>query len=226
MKIGLSIFTNCTASAPNTDMIKRTYDSFCDCFQDDLPVKIWMDKNPNISQSKNYWENLLKIFPIVRVNNSLSENYVSSVRDSDADYLFQLEHDWHFNKAQIIHSLKEITEIMHDQGIYHFRFNKRSNKIAVWDTQMQEMDYHGFKYCVCNNLSNNPHIIDRKKYVKEIINDIEIVPGSKGIEEVLNRTGKYYTAIYGGLNHPATVTHLDGRKEERRVKQRSRGLRI
>jgi intracellular sulfur oxidation DsrE/DsrF family protein len=226
MKIALSIFTNCTASAPNTDMIKRTYDSFCDCFDVDLPVKVFMDTNPNTRKASEYYENLLKIFHHCHFTNGLSMGYLESIQNSDADYLFQLEHDWQFNKSQIIHSLREITEIMYDQGIYHFRFNKRKNKIAVWDTQMQEMDYHGFEYCVCNNLSNNPHIIDRKKYAKEIINDIEIVPGSKGIEEELNRTGKYYTAIYGGLNHPATVTHLDGRKEERQIKQRNRGLRI
>lgn len=212
MKITLNIFTNCTASCPSTDTILKTYESFCECFGSDFPVKVFMDVNPNRSKSNQYYKRLEMIFKNVLYTESLSMGYVNSIIHSDADYNFCLEHDWLFNKKLITHSLKEITEIMHDTGIYHFRFNKRENTVAKWDTKIIETEYHGFKYCACNNLSNNPHIIDRKKYADEIIHDIKIMPGSKGIEEELNHTGKYYTAIYGGKNYPGTVAHLDGKR--------------
>jgi len=63
-----------------------------------------------------------------------------------------------------------------------------------------------------HNMSNNPHIIDRKKYNDIILQHIRLRPSSKGIEEELNAQNKFFSCIYGGLNYPATINHVDGRK--------------
>lgn len=210
--IELNIFTNCTRSAPDVSHIMRTYESFCFTFDNcrQIPVTIYLDKNPNLLAFPEYKENLSRYFENIIVTCSLSEGYVHSINNSEADYLFQLEHDWTFNN-NIPHSLCEIINNIDELGIYHFRFNKRQNIIAVWDKEMTESSFGDFKYCISNNLSNNPHIINRKKYIDELCNHIKIKPGSKGIEEELNNQGIYKSMLYGPAGYPATVSHTDGR---------------
>lgn len=213
MTIELNIFTNCTASAPDTAIIKQTYESFVKTFNFNGFINIWMDKNPYQEKANNYYKNLDAEFSgkksMVRLSNSLSDGYIQSIKESTSDYLFQLEHDWIFNN-NITHNLEHITEFMSAIGCYHFRFNKRSNVIAGWDKRMDESEFMGIKYCSCNNMSNNPHILNRKKYLADFMNIIKVVPGSKGIEEELNKHN-LTTCIYGEAGYPATVTHTDGK---------------
>ena len=212
MKISLNLFTNSTLSAPRTDIIRRTYDSFCETFGNEYPVTVWCDPHPNYKQGKYYIEDLKKIFPVVNVTGSLSDGYKKSILNTDSEFLFQCEHDWSFNKSLIKHSLEEITAVMSAHGLYHLRFNKRQNIISGWDIELTEhnCDY-GFDYCTTSCLSNNPHIIDVKKYREKCLPLIEVKPGSKGIEENLTHCG-LTGAIYGGLNYPACVKHQDGRR--------------
>ncbi|HOD62373.1 MAG TPA: hypothetical protein PKG96_09780 [Bacilli bacterium] len=223
MKISLNIFTNCTSYAPSTDIIENTYSSFVDVFGGNYETIIFIDSHPNMNVCEKYKNNIINKFPKSKVvrTNSLSDGYIKAVKQSDSDYMFMLEHDWQFNKPLIKHSLEEICEIMQKNNIYHLRFNKRQNIKAGWDTQFTPTDVNGFKCCISNNMSNNPHIIDRKKYINEMIKYLKILPGSKGIEEELNKTEKYFSYIYGPENYPATVTHLDGRRDDkvRRVKK-------
>jgi hypothetical protein len=208
MNVELNIFTNTHESSPGIRIVKNTYDSFV-CTFGELPTTIYCDIHPNIDRSKEYIKNLEKVFDRVIVTTSLSDGYLKSIENSKADYLFQLENDWIFND-NIEHTLNEITDIMDALKIYHFRFNKRSNVISGWDSLMVESQYMDFKFCSCNNLSNNPHIISRKRYDNDIKNYIQNKPGSKGIEECLNKYG-LATVIYGGFGHSATIFHLDGK---------------
>jgi hypothetical protein len=50
---------------------------------------------------------------------------------------------------------------------------------------------------------------------------IKIKPGSKGIEEELNKTGKFESCIYGGFNYPATVIHSDGRRCDKKINKKA-----
>ena len=215
--ISLNIFTNCTASAPSTDMIERTYKSFCETFGEIKPT-IWCDMHPNIKMAESYIKNLLNLFSYVNMTSSLSDGYLNSIQNpNNCDYLFQLEHDWLFNKDLIKHSLTEIIEVMDMYNIYHFRFNKRTNRPAGWDKYMNEQkitnEQHDYAlaFCRTNNISNNPHIISRKKYLDEISKHVKILSGSKGVEEELNAIGKYESCVYGPAGYPATITHQDGR---------------
>ena len=205
----LNIFTNCHASSPDIGIVLQTYNSFINTFGP-MSATIYIDPNPHNSRYVEYC-NRLRTIPNCTVvkTESLSDGYVKSIKNSTADYLFQLEGDWIFND-NINHSLRQIIKFMSATGCYHFRFNKRSNFVSGWDKMMCESEFMGIKYCVSNNISNNPHIIDRKKYLNEFIDYIKIVQGSKGIEEQLNKY-ELSTCIYGGHGHDATIKHLDGR---------------
>jgi len=125
-----------------------------------------------------------------------------------------LEHDWQFQSAHINHSLDKILLAMQILGIYHFRFNKRTNKIGGWDKIMDPLSFKGLDMCLTNILSNNPHVINRKKYLQFIeAGLVQIQPISFGIEEVISKHPKTWGVIYGPPGHPATVEHSDGKKK-------------
>ena len=207
--ISLNIFTNCHASSPSIEIVKNTYDSFVKTFGE-ISTTIYCDIHPHKERASDYIKNLSQIFPSVIHTDSLSDGYIKSIKNSDSDYLFQLEGDWIFNTENIKHTLSEIVEFMQILGIYHFRFNKRENIPIVWDKRMDESEFMGMKYCTSNNLSNNPHIISRKKYLADFMDIIKVVPGSKGIEEEMNKHG-LTTCIYGEYGYSETITHLDGK---------------
>jgi hypothetical protein len=213
MKISLNIFTNSTLSAPRTDIIERTYKSFIDTFGDNYPVTVYCDPHPNYKQGKYYLEALEKLFPVVHKTDSLSDGYIKAVRNTDAEFCVMLEHDWQFNKPLIKHSLEEICKTMASHGLYHIRFNKRSNVISGWDIGLTEkhVPLRDFTWCETSVLSNNPHIIQVKPYREKCLPLLQIKPGSKGIEENLTHVG-LVGAIYGGRDYPATVKHIDGRR--------------
>lgn len=213
MEIDLNIFTNCHNTAPSTKLVEETYESFCKTFGVMTPV-IWCDSHPRKEVYADYRDNLLKLFPVVRQCKSLSHGYLKSIEHSKADYIFQLEGDWFFKKKYITHTLEEICEAMKALSLYHFRFNKRRNIERIWDTSLKECSIDNLHFCLSPNISNNPHIIDRQKYINEIIQYIEIRPGSKGIEERLNRQGKYFSCVYGKRNYVATIKHIDGRRSQ------------
>jgi len=215
MIISLNLFTNSTLSAPRTDIIRRTYDSFCDTFGSEYPVTVWCDPHPNYKQGKYYIEDLKKIFPVVNVTGSLSDGYKKSILNTDSEFLFQCEHDWSFNKSLIKHSLEEIASVMSAHGLYHLRFNKRQNIVSGWDIGLTEKYYplNGkvFQWCETSCLSNNPHLINVKTYREKCLPLIQVKSGSKGIEENLTHVG-LTGAIYGPREYPACVRHIDGRR--------------
>jgi hypothetical protein len=104
---------------------------------------------------------------------------------------------------------------MSAHGLYHLRFNKRQNIVSSWDIGLTEKYYplNGkvFQWCETSVLSNNPHIIEVKKYREKCLPLLQIKPGSKGIEENLTHVG-LVGAIYGPKDYPATVHHIDGRR--------------
>lgn len=212
MKISLNLFTNSTLSAPRTDIIRRTYDSFCDTFGNEYPVAVYCDPHPNYKQGKYYIEELQKYFPFVHKTESLSDGYIKAVNSPyNDDFMFMLEHDWIFNKSLIKHSLEEICDEMSFRGLYHFRFNKRSNVVSGWDIGLKEFNGNDVIWCETSCLSNNPHLIQTSLYREKCLPLIEIKPGSKGIEEKLTHVG-LIGAIYGPREYPACVHHIDGRR--------------
>jgi hypothetical protein len=207
--IQLHIFTNATVSAPSTQLIQRTYNSFCETFGSDLEVSVWCDPSPNVSQGLTYLNNLRAIFEQVNETQSLSDGFVKAVKSSTAPYLFMLEHDWQF-LPNINHSLSDIMAVMREQELIHFRFNKRSNVAKRRDLALQAVDYPIMPYCTTRYLSNNPHIIDLAKYKEQVLPLINVREKSFGIEDDVS-VAQLVGAIYGPANYPATVAHLNGK---------------
>lgn len=213
----LNIFTNCTVSAPETHIIQRTYNSFVETFGEPSSLTVYVDPNPNRRAYLPYMKNLMKLFPQAqfRTTRSLAEGYLFSLKENDDDYMFQLEHDWVFQNIE--HTLDRIKQVMRQQGIYHFRFNKHTNEqtdwIRKWQTYIDEEDFFGFKYCETDNLSNNPHIVERQYYLETLAQYIHKKQGSSGIEEFLTKQG-FKGHVYGGLGYPPTIVHLDGKNSK------------
>ena len=212
--IELHVFTNSTKSAPDTSVIEKTIGSFNRVFGNVPVTCVWHDPNPNLAAADAYHANLQQIFPDVRKTTSLADGYTTAIKEAKSEFLFMLEHDWEFIEGNITHSLDEICLLARDENILHLRFNRfESNLPDGWDVKLIERGKHRIPYCITPALSNNPHIIQRDKYLKEAIQHIRVSPGgqSKGIEIELLRAKHLYGAIYGSLRHPATIRHLDAR---------------
>jgi hypothetical protein len=139
----------------------------------------------------------------------LADGYSRSIRDSSAEFVFQLEHDWRFVAGTVQHSLSEITAAMREGALPHLRFHQFANTAtAAWT--MNEQTGLSVPICKTNAFSNNPHILNRamaEKMYLPLINPRSA--RSSGIEEVLTR--RFGDAwLYGPLNHPATIAHSDG----------------
>lgn len=193
-------------------MIESTLKSFKKIFPIELKTTVWCDPNPNINNSEQYIKNLKNIFSQVNVTTSLSDGYVRSLKESNADFLFMLEHDWEFLPT-IVHSLETIVDVMEDEKIVHLRFNKRSNVAKKFDRDLKEIKNSQMPYCTTNGLSNNPHIVNRKRYIDEAFKFIIVREKSFGIEKEISNKG-IYAAIYGSENYPATILHKDGKNTE------------
>jgi len=229
-KIDLNIFTNSGKFAPNCELILKAYNSFTNVFGKNIEVKIWCDINPNIEKSKEYHSNLLKIFKNVIITKSFCHGYHSCVYKNNNEYSFMLEHDWEFiydNLPENLDLLK-IIEDMKKLKIFHLRFNKRDNnqfyvrkpnnrhiKAIYIKEVFKELSGDNYKYCLTNKHSNNPHIIDVKFYKKYYLKKIRLnrkgSGGWGGVEDRSNMKLEKKPAIFGELNYPKTIVHLDGK---------------
>lgn len=207
--IELHIFTNSTVNAPSIEHIVKTYKSFVDTFSLKLEPTIWCDPNPNIRKSDAYMKKLKGFFDTVHLTSSLSDGYIRAIESSKSEFMFMLEHDWIFDN--IDHGLDEILSVMKVDQIVHLRFNQRDNIVYKSDKYLQEVDAKIFKYCLTPSVSNNPHIINTNLYREKALTHLKRVDGSYGIEEVLGEVENIEGSIYGGLNHPRTIIHTDGR---------------
>jgi hypothetical protein len=208
--IELHIFTNSTWNAPSTKIIEETYKSFLSTFSFNGNVTVWCDFRPNKEKSSEYIDNLRNIFPEVNVTRSLSDGYINAVKNSESDFLFMLEHDWEFLPT-IKHNLNELMNGMIEEHLVHLRFNQRTTTVKKSDEWLIPKGGKYFDYCITPSVSNNPHIIDRKKYEVYALPLLKVEHGSLGIEHVLNKS-KLHGAIYGIVQYPACVKHLDGKR--------------
>ena len=218
--VHLNIFTNCTNSSASFDTITSTYKSFVETFG--APVSgmtIYCDPQPNERLWTDYRDGLQDLFHCDVVKTTgLADGYGRALRLSPSDYVFMLEHDWLFRNVQ--HSLNDIVDVMRNNDIYHMRFNQHVNKqtkrIRPWQTYCIEKSDSMMNYCVTDNLSNNPHIVQRKHYLEQFLPLInERLPGAGLIEEKLTKKG-YIGCLYGGIGYAPTIVHTDGRKGGRK----------
>ena len=214
--IELHIFTNATRFAPDTATIESTYNSFLTTFGPVEKTCIWYDPKPNKKAGHEYRQNLEEFFGAVNTTASLVDGYARALKESDARFLFMLEHDWNFLEERIAHSLEEICHAMEREGLLHLRFNRLDNVSKEGDVGLVEAKSKQLAYCVTPQLSNNPHIIQRERYIEDAFPYLKVSKstGSKGIEEQLTLVQSLTGAIYGPMGHPPTIVHLDGAGRE------------
>jgi hypothetical protein len=176
-------------------------------------VRVWCDPNPNATAFNSYVDNLKKTFCKIEKTNSLSDGYVKALHAATSDYMFMMEHDWVFVQKPE-HDLENIIAMMEEAGLWYLRFNQFQNVVIpkVWDSWLKPKSIKDFHYCETPNLSNNPHIINRNKYIELALPLIKVSKGPHGIEERLLRS-KLNGNLYGGLGHPRMIAHTDGRKQ-------------
>jgi hypothetical protein len=220
MIIELHIFTNSTVHAPSTKHIENTYKSFMDTFKFKVKTTVWCDRNPNVEASEEYINSLKKIFPTVNDEvGGMSHGYHLAARNSNAEFLFMLEHDWDFLAKNINHTLPQIVDGMRKDNILHLRFNRKEegNRDDVigsrgMDLNVVEIKGKVFDFCMTDCVSNNPHIINRKRWLDEAARHTHYVRfgGAYGLEEFLTAS-PIRGAMYGPLGHPPTIYHTDGK---------------
>ena len=211
--IELHLFTNSTVHAPSIDYIENTYNSFIDTFKYKLNPTVWCDPSPNRAASEEYINNLKNKFNLVNITDGFSQGYHQAVKNSTSEFMIMLEHDWDFIAKNIQHTLPEIIDGMREDNILHLRFNKRENRNNIgWDLNVSEVKGKVFDFCTTDCVSNNPHIINRQRWLNEAIKHTRYVGynGAYGIEEFLTASS-IRGAIYGPIGHPSTIYHTDGR---------------
>lgn len=206
----LNVFTNARVEAPSTSVLERTLASFQETFGDGLVTTVYYDPHPFVEHADEYRRNLDSLGFRVVETTGFAHGYLRSIVESTAPFLFQLEDDWSFQ--HISHSLHELRTLMDVEKICHLRFSRHSpvkehypNK---WCSHAVEKEWNGIKYLETDNVSNNPHIIDRRHYIANRLQYIDPTQGeSFGVEENMTRKN-LLSCQYGGWDHPATLTHL------------------
>lgn len=207
----LNIFSNCTNDILAEQTIHRTYKSYTDTFGEPTSLAIYVDPNPNPQHLDSYLDSIRKAFNIEPiVTTGLADGFVQSINNAADEYIFQLEHDWLFQNIE--HSLDDIMKLVVDNDLFYMRFNQHPNRhyhwLRHWQTDLKPRE----GYCLTDNLSNNPHILNVEYYQQHLLDRIDpTVKGAGLIEEVLTKKG-YWGAVYGSYDHPATIIHIDGRK--------------
>jgi len=209
--VGLNIFSNCTGKPDLVPMLLKTYNSWVKTFGYPDSTTVYLDRNPVADTLPGVKKALTSEHFKVVITESLSDGYIRSLADAEFDFVFQLEHDWEFLPGRVKHSLDELTGAMLDGGVMHLRFNKRSNIVAKWDKKITGVKLGGIDFCITDQLSNNPHIINVRAYLDKAVNRLKVQPGSKGIEEVLSWRD-LEGHIYGPIGYAQVIEHLDGRK--------------
>jgi hypothetical protein len=215
----LNVFTNVASRDPGDCLAQHAVRSFFETFGNAsrlrIVTRIFIDPNPNPDLFEP-WVSVMRKglegipFELVRTRGMI-DGFTRSLVLCEGDYAMQLEHDFVFVKSRISHSLDRIVDEMRERRINYLRFNKRSNRPAVYDLDMVPAGDRTFPLCRISGRSNNPHIIDLA-YYREVVHPLLDGPNgsSIGLEGGLCRhVGGGY--MYGPYGHRRTVGHLDGR---------------
>ncbi|WP_127077434.1 hypothetical protein [Rhodomicrobium lacus] len=225
-QITLNVFSNCSEVDVRKIPLQETVESFVACFGRDAVARTryFVDPFPfkrsydALCRRISEFHKPLGPFEI-HYTYGLAFGYRKSIVLSETDYAFQLEHDWRFNAPLIQHSIEDLLAAMRTGGIDHLRFNLRANTVDRYDVELEEANFASVPMLRTPMRSNNPHLIHVPTYREKWLHLIDPARGkSRGVEENLWRVPN--SAIYGPLNHPATIEHNDGRRRLRKLGKR------
>lgn len=212
-------------SHPSIKFIRCVIESLKHIHMDkDTPIIITHDYSTD-SRFQDYLKNLhnyisdFKNIKIVIRNSHghLTGNVRNAFNFIKTEYVLIIQHDLPFIRDFEIE--KVIEDMKNNPELKHVRFNKRANKKiasdALNDLFGKQIISNNYTYTRTPSWSDNNHIC-RSEYYKDIIlkecNDgrpMEAFLISKSkTEEIHNKYGTY---IFGKLNEPGYVKHIDGR---------------
>lgn len=231
MKIDLNAFTNFMATQVDDLPLFATLASFSRAFDlnEFANIRVFCHAAPLHIPFDAVYRRLRESLPGRTIElystRNLADGYVRSLQASDADFLYQLEHDYSFDPASVHHRLSAIGHAMKQAGIPYLRFNCDRNEDNAWD-RITPFDMHGIPCCKTVLFSNRPHLVDREHALKHYLPIIDVTRGTAhGIEE--NLTAAFRQCwIYGPQGNPRVVHHTDGRDIQRNLRRRSVGFRI
>ncbi len=148
----------------------------------------------------------------------LVDGYVRSLELSDAEYVFQLEHDYDFEAAHVTHRVPDIVAAMRTAQVPYLRFNIGPNQDNELD-RITAVDMAGIPVCRTVIFSNRPHLLNRQHALQHYVPNMNrAARGSRGIEKEL--TARFHTGwIYGHAGHPPVIVHTDAYNALRAFRQ-------
>ncbi|MEO5368668.1 MAG: hypothetical protein H7833_01185 [Magnetococcus sp. DMHC-1] len=219
MKLDLNLFTNFCSNHIDDTPLFNTIESLhkqvgLDIFNS---IKVFCHHGPFIHNRMQFYQKVaasLVGYPFTfYYTRGLADGYLKSIQVSDADYLFQFEHDWVFIQGRLRHDLLTICQSMQNNSIPYVRFNRFPNQSTTVETLSAVPDCVGdVPFCKTTQFSNNPHLLDREHARLTYMPLINIKKArSSGIEE--NITRQYREGwIYGDLLQEPVILHTDGKK--------------
>lgn len=218
----LNVFSNVSSPDPRDCLAQHAvlsfFETFVDCGADPgfaVTVRIFVDPNPNPARFEDWIGTIragIGAIPAEIVQTrGLIDGFAESLVRSEAAFAMQLEHDFVFRRQHIRHGLGALIAAMKAGRTSYLKFNKRTNRPKGFDFFMEPATLAGVPLCRISGRSNNPHLIDVDYYRRVALPLLRPAQGeSAGLESGLDQhVGGGY--VYGGLGHPRTVEHLDGR---------------
>ena len=213
--LDLNVFTNFSANTIEQLPIFGTLQSFGTAFgfNSFSNIRVFCHAAPLCVPFEAFHAALIRTIPGRAIElystRGLADGYVRSLQLSNAEVLYQLEHDYQFDAGRINHAVSDIARAMRAGNVPYLRFNIGLNKDNELD-RITAFDMAGISVCKTVIFSNRPHLLDRAYALQHYVPHINLTGrGYRGIEKELTtafRTGW----IYGEVGHPAVIRHTDG----------------
>lgn len=222
--LDLNIFTNFCSNRIEKLPIFGTLQSFGAAFgfESFSNIRVFCHAAPLSVPFDTFHAALLRTIPGRAVElystRGLADGYVRSLQLSNAEVLYQLEHDYQFDPSRIGHRVSEIAQAMRAAGVPYLRFNIGPNMDNELD-RITAFDMAGIPVCKTVIFSNRPHLLDRAYALQHYLPKINPAGrGYRGIEKELTAAFKAGW-IYGPAGHPAVIHHTDGHTALRQWRQ-------
>ena len=225
MSLSVIITASFIKSHPSIDFIKYTIESLGYLnLKEDTPIFLAHDYNSSVEYRK-YLENLneyVKDKPFIKIvirgkHGGLTFNVRNAFNFINTDYVLIIQHDLPFIRNLEIQDI--IYDMQNTPELKHIRFNKRSNiKVAtdsLNDLFGKQVTCKYNTYTRTPSWSDNNHI-SRADYYRDLI--LKQCKDGGFMEQYLIKRSTnekihkiYGTYLFGKLNEPAYITHIDGK---------------
>jgi hypothetical protein len=226
MSLSVIITASFIKSHPSIEFIKYTIESLGYInLKEDTPIFLAHDYNSSVEYIQ-YLENLeeyIKDKPFIKIirretHGHLTGNIRNAFNFVTSKYILILQHDLPFIRKLEIENI--IQDMENTPELKHIRFNKRKN-IKVASDALNDL-FGRQTVCKYNTYTRTPSWSDqnhicRADYYRDLIlkecndgNFMEIYLIKRSTNEEIHKI--YGTYLFGKLNEPAYIRHIDGKK--------------